>query len=306
MDGYSRAFYEVKFRLEFRSRSGEEFQDFFSSIMESRYPGDFQRIKPGGPHGDRKCDGYLSSEKKVFQAYAPHTMESRGTISKINQDFTGAKEHWKEQMRAWVFVHNQWRGLPADVLIELNRLTALVEKLGIVISRCCEPELKQVFFELSEHAIGGILGYSPTPRDFQVLDFKDLQIVIDAISQGSPTELQDDIKTVPPEKLKVNDLSESVQSLLVVGSRKSHLVRELFRKWHDPELGDRIANTFREKYKIFKRSGVAGDDLFQELWMFARGGGVTRPKDEAAVLAVLAFLFEECDIFEPGAIREAQ
>jgi hypothetical protein len=298
MDKYSRAFYEVTFHLAFRSKSGTEFQDFFSSVMEVRFPGDFQRVKPGGPRGDRKCDGYLSSAQRLFQVYGPQTMRASETTRKIAEDFAGAEGHWRGQMLEWVFVHNQWRGLPAEVVMALNDLAAQANKKGIAVSWCCETELKQTLFECNEGSIASILGYCPGPSDFQAVDFKDLQLVIEAISQ-EPAAPEGDVKIVPPGKIRSNDLSDSVQVLLMAGSRKSYLVSEFFSKWHDPELGDRVAKTFRARYEGLKASGFRGDDMFQQLWTFARGTIVAKPKHEAAVLAVLAFLFEECEVFEP-------
>jgi hypothetical protein len=65
------AYYEMKFHLTFLEAMGDAFQDFFSSIMELRYPGDFARVRPWGKFGDRKNDGYLRSQRKLFQCYAP-------------------------------------------------------------------------------------------------------------------------------------------------------------------------------------------------------------------------------------------
>ena len=82
-----REWYEIKFSLEFRSKLGTEFQDFFSSIMERRYLSDFQKVKPYGKHGDRKCDGYHGSVKRVYQVYAPEKMNVAETNTKIEEDF---------------------------------------------------------------------------------------------------------------------------------------------------------------------------------------------------------------------------
>ena len=83
-----------------------------------------------------------------------------------------------------------------------------------------------------------------------------------------------------------------------MGARKSKLVKKLFAEWHDPKLGDRIATAFRSKYEDLRSANVLADEAFFELWKFAGGGSRSSIELEAAVLAVLAFLFEECDIFE--------
>jgi hypothetical protein len=45
------------------------------------------------------------------------------------------------------------------------------------------------------------------------------------------------------------------------------------------------------------------NEAFFELWKFAGGGSQKSIELEAAVLAVLAFLFEECEIFEAPPIE---
>ena len=90
MDQLSRQHYELVYERNFLKFKGNEFQDFFSSLMEKCYPGDFQRIRPWGKFGDRKNDGYLKSQRTLFQIYAPNEMKSAEAVAKINEDFYGA------------------------------------------------------------------------------------------------------------------------------------------------------------------------------------------------------------------------
>lgn len=296
MDDLERSWYELKFSREYRDKSGNAFQDFFSDVMERRYPGDFQRVRPYGTLGDRKCDGYHSSLKVVYQLYAPEVFKLAAILSKIEEDFSGALAYWKDQMLGWRFVHNQWRGLPADVISDL---VALETKNKIPVSHWGEPELKNEVFQLPYVDLAAVLGYAPTRETVSKLGIEDLRPVIEALaSQQPPTEAE--IKPVPQDKLDANGLSQDVRLLLVIGMQKSSLVQRFFLKWHDPLLGDRIAKTFRKKYEDLKAEGIFGDNAFLELWSFAGGSQKQFPKKEAAVLAVLAFLFEECEIFEPS------
>jgi hypothetical protein len=289
-----REWYELKFSYEFRSKFGAEFQDFFTSIMERRYPSDFQKVKPYGKYGDRKCDGYHQSLKRVFQVYAPEKMNVEETNSKIKEDFTGAVKHWKEKLSTWVFVHNQWRGIPADVL---KQLLAINGRNNVGVLHWCEPEIHDEFFELGPDLQALLLGPAPTPRAISHLGMKDVIQVANAIAQMDvpPPE---EIREVPAGKLRANSLSVYVQTLLTMGSLKAKLVENLFGQWHDPELGDRIARAFRSRYEELRSNSIIGDECFLQLWRFAGGGAQNSMNLEAAVLAVLAFLFEECDIFE--------
>lgn len=294
-----REWYELKFSLEFRSKFGAEFQDFFSSIMERGYPSDFQKVKPYGKHGDRKCDGYHQSLQRVYQVYAPEKMNVTETNTKITNDRAGAIEHWKEKMSTWVFVHNQWRGIPPDVL---KKLIDLDQKEGIGVLRWCEPELREEFFKLPINVQVLLLGPAPTPQTVGRIQMKDVLDVANVIAQQAPPP-PEEVKEVPAGKLKANALSQNVQELLKLGARKSKLVKNFFSQWHDPELGDRIARAFRAQYEQLRDDGVIADDAFFALWKFAGGGTQKSVSHEAAVLALLAFLFEECDIFEPATLE---
>jgi hypothetical protein len=68
--------------------------------------------RPWGNQGDRKNDGFLKSERRLFQVYAPNEMEAAKAKTKITADFEGAKEHWGKHFDKWTFVHNATDGLP--------------------------------------------------------------------------------------------------------------------------------------------------------------------------------------------------
>jgi len=65
----SQAFWETCFENSYLKCHGEAFQELFQTIMERRYPGDFQRVVPWGRAGDLKNDGYLASRRQLFQCY---------------------------------------------------------------------------------------------------------------------------------------------------------------------------------------------------------------------------------------------
>jgi hypothetical protein len=290
----------MRFSLEFRSKFENAFQDFFTSIMEHRHPGDFQKVKPYGNEGDHKCDGYHESLQRVFQVYAPEAMNVSRTNAKIEQDFQGAIEHWAPALREWVFMHNQWRGVPAQVL---EKLLSVNGRKGVKALRWCEPELRAEFFLLPPETQSLILGPAPTPQTLLRIEVKDLIPVVNAIAQldAPPPE---EVKAVPAGKIEANALSDNVRALLTIGSRKAKLVQNFFAQWHDPELGDRVARAFRSRYDGLRSQGITGDDAFLDLWKFAGAASMSTVAHEAAVLAVLAFLFDECDIFEAPRTKE--
>ena len=163
MDDLARAFYKMKFELAFVTKKAGEFQDFFSSIMEKRYPADFVRMRPWGNVGDRKNDGYVRTRRILFQSYAPNEMEAAKCVAKINEDFSGALPHWKTHFGTWVFVHNSKQGLgPAVLTVLLDLGTA---NAPLIVTPWGFEELRREAMALSESDLASLLGPAPTrPR----------------------------------------------------------------------------------------------------------------------------------------------
>lgn len=114
----------------------------------------------------------------------------------------------------------------------------------------------------------------------------------------------DEVRPVPPEKLEYNKLSDSVEILLKAGMTKASLVERFFREWHDPTYGPEIAAAFRAEYEKLKAQRKPPDEIYMALLEFAGGTCRGSAEEEAGVLAVLAYLFETCGIFEEPPRRE--
>ncbi|MGO9165847.1 MAG: ABC-three component system protein, partial [Candidatus Sulfotelmatobacter sp.] len=75
------------------------------------------------------------------------------------------------------------------------------------------------------------------------------------------------------------------------------LVQNFFEQWHDQTLGERLAQTFKDKY-VTLREQFTPNNIFAELQSWAGGNQRGTPEHELAVLTVIAYYFERCDIFE--------
>lgn len=293
MDDLSRAFYEMKIRLALLEKKADEFQDFFSSIMEKGYPADFVRVRPWGPAGDRKSDGYLRSKRILFQCYSPNEYKAKACTDKIDEDFAGALPYWKQHFDTWVFVHNSREGLGPQVtakLLELNTNHA-----PLVTTQWGHEELRKEAMRLSEPDLASLVGAAPSRHGMIGLGLQDLVPVLDQVARLPPAS-DPDIRPVPADKLQRNMLSDAVATLLRAGMTRADLVRKYFRL--KPTLQDQVAATFRARYLELRQDGRAPDEIFAELQRFAGGALVSSPNTQSAVLAALAFFFEECDIFE--------
>ena len=292
------AYYEQRFENLFLKSKGNTFQEFFEKLMELTYKTDFMACRPWGNRGDRKNDGFLKSEQRLFQVYAPNKMKETEAIKKITEDFEGAKKHWGTNFNKWTFVHNADDGLPPHVqkvLLEFQQANQ-----GVILESWGLEELRTVFRKISLEDKQTWLGLAPTAETKMRLGFSDLQPVLESLAIQS-VSLNLEVKDVPQGKIEANSLSESVTILIKEGMSKADLVRQFFDKWYDPEFGDKIAKAFREQYNSLREQKLTPNTIFNELQVWTGGEQRGTPEHELAVLTVLAYYFERCDIFkEPG------
>jgi hypothetical protein len=289
------AYYEQKFENAFLRAKGNAFQDFFERLMGYAYKADFMPCRPWGNRGDRKNDGFLKSERRLFQVYAPNEMGETKAIWKIRDDFKGATQHWGEHFDKWVFAHNAVDGIPPHVqkvLLDFER-----ENPSITVEPWGMEEFRLVFRKLSLDDMQSWFGLAaPSDETKMKLGFSDLQVVLETIANRAVPTSQE-VKDVPMGKIEANALSDSIATLLKAGMSKAPLVESFFRQWHDEMFGERISDAFKAKYSEL-RNVFRPNDIFAEICAWAGGDGRRSPEQELAVLTIIAYYFERCDIFE--------
>lgn len=295
------AYYEQRFENAFLRAKGDEFQTLFERLMGLAYKADFMACRPWGNVGDRKNDGFLKSERRLFQVYAPNEMEATKAVAKITEDFEGAKIHWSKDFDKWSFVHNATDGLPPHVqqhLLELERANP-----GVLLEPWGLEELRTVFRRLSLDDRASWFGVAPTEEAKARLGFKDIQVVLASLA-GKTLLPTGAVKVVPSGKIEANDLSESVSTLIKSGMAKAPLVSSFLSSWHDETLGEQLAVGFRAEYERL-RGTAHPNQIFSELQGWVGGKQLGTAEHQMAVLTVLAYYFERCDIFEePGDLRQ--
>ena len=290
----TQAYYESRFENLFRAARGNEFQTLFERLMGLAYRGDFMACRPWGNDGDRKNDGFLKSERRLFQVYAPNEMEATKAIAKITEDFEGAKEHWGQHFNKWVFAHNATEGLPPHVQALL--LNFEKANTGITLEPWSLEEFRLIFRKLSIDDLVPWLGAAPSDETKASLGFGDLRPVLETLGQR-PTPADSAVRDVPMGKIEANALSESVATLIKSGMGKAPLVEKFFAQWYDETLGERIAEAFRTEYQRLQ-SCHTPNQVFVELQTWAGGRDRGTPEHQMAVLTVIAYYFERCDIYE--------
>lgn len=298
MDETQISFYGMRFEIAFLREKGKAFETLFARVMGHAFPGDFEPVRPYGAKGDLKCDGYRGSDGTVFQSYGPDAMKQDHLLAKIDEDFHGAVAHWTSRMRRWALVHNDTRGLPAEATRKLVDLRTAHPDVAIDVIGY--PEMRQVAMGLAAHQLQDLFGDVPSQRTMEKLDFAALSPVLAAIQRREP-EAEPPLAAPSPRKLEANALSTDAAGLLRQGRRREKLVEDFFAAWPDPDFGEAIAEAFRQRYKALKAVGLGTDDIFGELQIFA-GGMSGPPSRQAAILAVMSYFFERCDIFEDATL----
>lgn len=121
MSGLDRVILSQEVRITLQDKKGAAFEAFFSEAAIAMWADDFEPWKPQGSVGDYKCDGYRVSAGTVFQCHAPEHPDPSRIVAKIEADFEGARQHFGERLKRWIFVHNQ-KEIPAKAGALLDEL----------------------------------------------------------------------------------------------------------------------------------------------------------------------------------------
>lgn len=131
------------------------------------------------------------------------------------------------------------------------------------------------------------------------VSFAELEVAAKALATGRFSEVTD-FHVIPPElKIAKNSLTQISRAYITMGlSRSSEVERFLtnMAQLVDSDFPERLKNGFKQKYLELSQN-TAGDELFMDMLEFANSGQ-SDFKQQAASLAILAHLFQLCEIFE--------
>lgn len=131
------------------------------------------------------------------------------------------------------------------------------------------------------------------------ISFAELEVAAKALSTGKFSE-PTDFHVIPPElKITKNDFTQVSRAYIAMGlSRSSEVERFLasMAQIVDADFPERLRNGFKQKYLELSKTS-SGDELFMDMLKFANSGGSSFIQ-QAAGLAILAYLFHICEIFK--------
>ncbi|MGH9770119.1 MAG: hypothetical protein ACRD4Q_00215 [Candidatus Acidiferrales bacterium] len=130
--------------------------------------------------------------------------------------------------------------------------------------------------------------------------FAELEMVTKAIAA---LPLSDEVQftlTAPREKMRRNGLSDQVNMYVMMGFSKVREVAAFVNHIAvmSGDFPEQLKAGFVKRYREARSQGIEGDALFETLHEFASGGRHDF-RHQAAGLAVLMYLFESCEVFEP-------
>ena len=296
-----RYYWRIALELKLRKSNGDAFQDFFSTVMGLLHGDDFVRVRPYGALGDKGCDGYLQSSGQLFQCYGALAGELKQVATlttKMTDDFGKALKNLAAMMKEWHMVHNIADGLPVEAVTTMDVLRTANPKLvfGIVGIEGFSDRV----FRLQPFQVEALLGPAASETDASTLDAAALRGLVQHLrNEADAIDFdQQDLRPVPLDKLVYNNLPNHWKKLISGGWKNAHLVGQYFDRHPDPLAGERIAKLFRDRYEYLKTQLLRPGDIMASLYELVTGIGSVPPQKQVAAQSLLAFLFENCDIFD--------
>ncbi len=292
------------FQLKIHELNGQAFENFFIKVL-GLFNSNFRPVKPQGNIGDRKNDGFDSFKGIYYQIYAPENIKIKQweSLKKLKKDFSGLYSFWEDKCKIQYFyyvINDKYLGAYPTTEEALSELKKKYQdkKFDLFLSK----HFEDVFIKLSDQDIIDVIGIIPLPENIENMgdNYSILNDVIKFILQQSePSDFQESYPDVDfDKKIRFNNLSQTVATLLIKGNYQAHVVDDFF------SLNSNFAkHKLQKKFKAFYENAKRRFDLNTQadLIFFDILKKATPKKDkfiQDAVLVLMAYYFEACDIFE--------
>ena len=139
--------------------------------------------------------------------------------------------------------------------------------------------------------------HTATLKSIMDISFAELDVLTKYLISTTVSLDEDYTITHLAEKIKKNELSSNVSSLIRIGVSRVNLIKEYINCNLDMLFGLRLRTGFINEYKKLCEKNRSGDEIFFELLYYA-GGMSNDAKKYAAALAIVVYFFETCEVFE--------
>lgn len=283
------------FEHSYSSNTQTEFEDWFRAMMECVHNGDFEIIKAGGPHGDKKSDGRIIPTGTIFQCYAPESPATfaKNAPGKIQDSFPKIFEYWPD-LKTWVFVHNNAGGIGTSVSDVLEGLRTKHSPLKI--EEGSRRLLRELHDQLTMQQLIDI--YPSVSLDFGNVQMDAVRPLLRKVEAEhlAPTNPLDFGEDPDPKKLEFNKLSSEARFAIQRARNGVGIIDRFIEGLSKPTSANKIQGSLISRYETYKDLGHTPDEILANLLRFV--GDDSTPTATAAAYVIITYYFDACDIFE--------
>jgi hypothetical protein len=261
--------------------------------MQVHHDDEYQRPSPHGKLGDGGSDGYHTPTHHCYQCYSPEAFDLKDTQAKLGHDFERAKSKWKH-MAGWTFVLN-YHKTAAPLIQDLSSLQAKHPELALSIWN--RDHIIDQFQALAPSKRERLLGKVRPFTHMEYLTRNTLAAIVARIKPSAST--LDHVTNPTPGKLDHNQVNDPWRLQLKVGMVGHPQVQDFFFQASNEQLGTRTGNAIRARYTELEASGLDANECLDRLYEQLYEETDASPGQHHAVLAILAYFFETCDVLEP-------
>lgn len=297
------------FELRVHQKSGVEFQNFFGDIMVALYPNFTKIVSYVGDGGN---DGYISTEKRYYQVYAPAPSTSLQSIAsyatrKLVADYNKLKNKWGVILHFHFVLNDRMQGIDPRVAFQLEQIKSSDANL-LTAEVIGMNRLYEIFSQL------------PTDKQMLIVEFTPLEetgvpnyeyltkILVHFLDMAARSNCNSPL--VAPqleEKIKFNGFDQEIHDRILNNCRYVADVENYFVSSPDEE--QKVAALLRNIYYRVKNDiqnycANSSAIRYHEMIRYMLPSYVTRLAQEEqkryyyAAEIIFAKYFESCDVFE--------
>lgn len=274
---------------------GQEFEKFFHRVMSARYDTFFE-VGTYGNLGDLGADGLMIHGRKLYACNGPEVAEPTNVAAKIRSDLAKAKEQRDGHFDAFVFVHNNRRGMHPQVTrtladLQKNHSDLTFENFG-------RERFYHELCRLERHQIEDLIGPFPAQKVITGVVLDDVLPLLEHLAQERrPTHGLASLPLPSAAKLEYNSFSPDVEHDLRWALKYVPCVETYYSNRLDPNERDDVAATFRDHYLMLTETCDSPDEILHDLVCYILGNESADYVKTLNAKVVLMYFFGECDIF---------
>jgi hypothetical protein len=281
-------------------KEGFEFEEFVVDIYKIVYGDDFLGVASGG--GDDGNDG--TNGNVLIQVYGPADLKGSNAISKMNEDYTKAKENWN--FEEWHYVVNtKLKDAPAKLVSAVLELKE--KEKPIRIELIDSSRLMQLIVDAWQNDDNShIKIYSLLNFDVNIDDFKDfdkISKVIDFIADIDEVKSFDVFVNFggvkffqgKDEKIDINIKTEQFKILFIEIVKNARVTIEEFKDKIGEEYLDEVGDYIKKKYTALLKS-MDEEHAIMETYQRIYDKLDNDHNLSIALWIVIGYFFDICDI----------